>query len=554
MDTITPSTPIARPSSFDTDHLRALLKAFILVDLRSQHYAKATGAKANELMAPMFWVVGQCLLAGFGVAVLLFPRVDVFAFALACLLLSMLVCASAVTVEFNEIVLAPGDPQILGHYPLSPSTYAWARLINLMIYVLLITIALNIFPTILGAWLPDSGWQFVPTYAAAALIANLLAAGIVIVAFVGLTPAGPAEAVRDTLAWVQICVVVAFGYGIQAAFRDSNNRLELFALNLPEWVRLTPPGWLATAVETSTALHTEWLGLAGAFVLTAVVWGLAARSLGAAWTHMSPAGDFRGVHIEASGAPGDLGNRFERALTQPGAERVAFWLSMTMLRRDGALRMRSWPAVGSVFGLLGLGVFTGQMPDHFATGSAAAVLPVACIMLPAMSLPSLLHNFQFSSHHAAAWLLETSAEGTRHAAMREGVRKAVMWGLVLPVLVALFAAFWLVWRQPVHAAVHVIAGWLIADLTSRVVVRSAVTAPPFSLPLAKGESLGKIGLVSAGASVFVASLGGVYALTSQSPWMLAVLLGTMLAVSMSASFSASRGASRGASGQTGSLA
>jgi hypothetical protein len=532
---IRPGARLLERVGVDLVQHEALLTAFLLLDLRSQHYEKATGAKPREMMSPLFWVAGQCLLAGAGIAALLFVRVDAFTFALGALIVSMLICGSAVIVEFNELVLAPIDLEVLGHRPLSGTTYASARLINLLAYVLLITTALNIFPAILGAWLHDSNWRFIPAYAAAALIANLLVVGVVIVAFVSLSSRGPWEPVRDTLAWVQICIVVIFGYGIQMAFRDSRYTIETFALNLPDWVRQTPPGWLALVSESFAAGEPRLDLLFASVVLCGGVWVLATRSLADAWTRLRPERERRDAVISVSTRPGMLASAFAHAITRPGAERVSFWLCSTMLRRDAELRMRNLPLAGSVFGLMAVGAFTGQLPDPFVSRGSSVMLSIACIILPAMSIPTLLHNFQFSAHHASAWLLDVApgtARGSARGAMSEGIRLAVMWRLLLPVFLLMFAAFWWLWGDPIHALLHAAAGWLLADVTSRLTLSSVITAPPLSRSLARGESLGRIGMISAVVSGAVAGAGLLYALACESAWTVAAVVATTLAGSL----------------------
>jgi len=70
----------------------------------------------------------------------------------------MIVTASSVIVEFNEIVLDPDDWQIIGHLPFPLRTYAAARVTNLMAYVLLTIASVSFFPMIIGVGLRDSGW------------------------------------------------------------------------------------------------------------------------------------------------------------------------------------------------------------------------------------------------------------------------------------------------------------------------------------------------------------------------------------------------------------
>ncbi len=105
----------------------ALLHAYLLTDFRNQQFGRATRSGPKAWLAPLFWVVGQNLLLGFAMGVILYARVDGFFFALANLAVSMLVMATAVIVEFNEVVLDPEDLEVAGHLPVPARTYSAAR-------------------------------------------------------------------------------------------------------------------------------------------------------------------------------------------------------------------------------------------------------------------------------------------------------------------------------------------------------------------------------------------------------------------------------------------
>src|SRR6516165_1840800 len=113
----------------------ALTKTFILMHLRGQHYARATGTKPHWAISPLFWVFGQCLAVSAGTSLFLFARVDVYFFAWVGLVLSTLLIATTVLVEFNEVVLDSRDLEVISHRPITPRTYAAARFANLLFYV-----------------------------------------------------------------------------------------------------------------------------------------------------------------------------------------------------------------------------------------------------------------------------------------------------------------------------------------------------------------------------------------------------------------------------------
>ncbi len=60
---------------------RALLGAFLTMDLRTPHYERSTASRPGARISPLFWVVGQFLLASCLLAAFLYARVDVLFFA-----------------------------------------------------------------------------------------------------------------------------------------------------------------------------------------------------------------------------------------------------------------------------------------------------------------------------------------------------------------------------------------------------------------------------------------------------------------------------------------
>jgi hypothetical protein len=268
----------------------ALVRTYLTMDLRNQHFGHATATGAKDAMPPLFWVVGQYLLVSGIVSGLLCARVDAFFFALAGLTVSMVVMATAIIVEFNEVVLDPSDLEVVGHLPVPLRTYAAARLTNLLVYVLLVTAAVNVFPAIVGVGLRDAGWLFLPAYCLAALLSNLGVTAGVILLYTTVLSSRLGDAAKNVLAWAQIVLIMVVGYGGQAMLRDTNDTLEMLAYHLPQWVMLLPPAWLATVVDgwaAGQAGEHLWMLAAGLVVIGLL--GLAVmRQLTTAYVQMQP--------------------------------------------------------------------------------------------------------------------------------------------------------------------------------------------------------------------------------------------------------------------------
>jgi hypothetical protein len=147
--------------------MAALLRAYLLMDLRNQQFARATGTRHRELFTPLFWIVSMNLFISCVASAVLFGRVDAYFFALVGLSISMLITATSLIVEFNEVVLSVDDVQVIGHHPVPARTYAAARVGNLLMYLSAIIVSTSIFPAIVGVGLRDASVWYLPAYLAA---------------------------------------------------------------------------------------------------------------------------------------------------------------------------------------------------------------------------------------------------------------------------------------------------------------------------------------------------------------------------------------------------
>ncbi len=373
----------------------ALLRALVLMALRGQHYTKATGTKPSHVVSPLFWVVGQCLTASAVASLVLFARVDVWFFAFVNLSLSLVIIATTVLVEFQEVVIDPADLLVLGPRPVEPRTYAAARFTLLLGYFVMMYLALNLIPLFVGAGLRDAGAGFLPAYFVASLAGNLVVVGLVI----GLLSMGQTsaklEGLKQVLAWSQIVLILVLVYGGQLMFRDETYQVLLWGAFPPAWVDYLPSTWLAWFVEQA-AVAPGWttlyvaVGLLALGVVTVVltVWRLT-------WLYrtMQPATYAVSRRPMPAAAVGGLRYGLTGLLNFSAEERVGFWLALRFLRRDPDLFMRCLLPFSTVIAVVCLGVGARQFADPFVVRDAALIgLPVLAVYLVGLAVPPILNN------------------------------------------------------------------------------------------------------------------------------------------------------------------
>ncbi len=487
---------------------RALVRALILMDLRSQHYGRATGSKPSELIPPLYWVVGQFLFVSAICSAILFGRVAVESFVLVNLTVSIMLGTSSVIVEFNEVVLDVGDLDILGPRPISRRTYAAARLTNLGFYMGLIITAVSIFPTIMGAGLRDAGPGFLLTYLLASVVGT---AGFMLLAIIIYSLAPPSRDrrdLRDMLAWIQIIVALVAFYGAQLMLRDSGRAIETFLDRAPSWFVWIPSAWLASAVAAA-ATHPVIENLRWA---AAALLGLGLLAI-MAWlrlmTYYSRAqtGSIEAKLVRSPSRSRRLIGPWAAKLAGRGSCAGPVALCLLMLRRDQDLRLRTWPALAPIMVFFCIGLCLKELADPMAGNSSRGGFSIAVVQLVVLAVPTIIHNMGYSRDHVASWLF-LAAPQRRRTVYAEASRRAACHGVLLPVMVGLWVGFSILWRNPIHAAVHCGLGWLAVLAASHFTLWGMHYPLPFARPAARGAATGPVLPYLAGVGTLATAVGG----------------------------------------------
>lgn len=504
--------------------LRALSRALLLMGLRSQHFARATGAKPGELVPPLFWVVGQYVLASGILSAALFARVDVWTFAFSGLATSMLLMATAVVVELHEAVVAPDDPLIVGHRPLPPRTYAAARLIHLGFFVTLLTLAANLFPAILGAALRDSGPGYLPAYLLASFAGNVAVTAAVILLTAGGKESPGKDELRSVLAWTQIILVMLVFYGAQWMLRDGEHRLLRFFARPPAWLEWLPPAWLAGFVARAAGAAGGEAVLSGAAAIVAVC-GLAAIlvlvRLSALYSWGEGGAPALARRASPPARPRRLVGPLARAVARRRPERAVLALCLTMLRRDADLRMRTLPSLATVVAVVALGLATGQLASPFTGTPATAALSLVAVQLVVLAVPVMLQSLLSSRDHAASWLL-AAAPWPAAGIPARAARAAICYGVALPALAVLGAVLAWAWHDPLQAGLHVLFGWIEVLAVGWGTLSALRYELPLSRPVAVGGASGGEAtpwLAAVGAVAFALGAAELQAAAAAPPWL-----------------------------------
>jgi hypothetical protein len=317
--------------------------------------------------------------------------------------------------------------------------------------------------------------------------------------------------------------------------------MSMLAYRRPEWMVYTPPGWLAWFVESvsPTSPGARWWVLAAGAGAVAALWWAALWALARSYAKMQPVGRERAIVMAPLRRPGSLAGRLGRLVTRSKSELAALWLCSTMLRRDQDLRMRSWPTLGIVLGPLLLGWGFGQLADPLTASGYAGLLPVVCVYLVAVPVPTIMNNMNFSRDHTSSWVLWSSPIRER-GAVAEGVRKAITYRILLPVLICMWAVFAWLWRDPLSIAMHATASWLVVLAAGYVSKATVLRGFPLSCAPARGETIGSVAMYTAAVSGSAMLLAAIHFHLARTPAYLAAYLVALGALTVALKWLAER--------------
>ncbi|MGL4554685.1 MAG: hypothetical protein ACRC33_26260 [Gemmataceae bacterium] len=466
----------------------ALVRAFLLMDLRGQHFAAATASKAMYALSPLFIVVGQLLASSALLTAMLYARVEVWFFSFAHLSLGMLSLLTAFIVEFQEAALNPDDLAVLGPRPVPPRTYAAARLANLLFYFALMFLAVTVIPAVAGASLRDAGWWFAPAFALASLAGGLAAMAAVVLLLSALEQGETLRTLKVVLSWSQIVLLGSVFFGGQAVLRAGGfPAVQAWGAFPPAWAERLPPAWLARFVEEASCEPTpvtaaKALGMAGVAAASCLLVGLRLSSL---YRAIRPVEQAAGA-ARPMASPGGLSGGW---LTSGPEERAGYWLGLTFLRRDPGLTVRCLFAFQLALAVGVVGIATGQFANPMRDDDPSRTgLTLLALFLVPLAAPNLVFNLSYCRDSAGGWLLR-SAPVARPAALARGACKAVFAWVVTPLCVALGLAAGWAWGDPLSAALHAALTWGLTWVFVLASLWLISPALPFSLPPARGGAL-----------------------------------------------------------------
>jgi hypothetical protein len=504
--------------------VRALLVASIKLDLRTSRQRRRPGRVPPLVLALITYSAMGTLLA-----TALATRGDQFIYALFTLSASMFLTALTVIMEYSAVVVHPDDFEIMAHRPISPATYFWAKVGNLLFYVTLTALALSLGPAIIGSKALGGGPLFGVTYLPVAVVAcGWIASAAVLFYTVALRTLGH-ERLTSTITYFHTIATVVLVLGYIFLPRALESDPTALAIQRGSWIFAVPPAWFAAVVELVTQGNVgSNAALAALAVGSTVVVAVAAAntiSLDYSRRISELASTSKAAPAEARSIERRGTSRLGAILCRTDVERAGFELMAKYMRRDRRLRSRIYPAFGLplaayLYGLLSRGPMSPFVaPDTDSPIAARELLGFYSVFMTFFFASTMTQSEEWQ----AAWVFYAAPIENR-AGLLIGARKLVIGRFIVPFFVVLGMLLLFV-MPPTDALVFTLI-LLLLTLLAFSLLSLAGPYPPLSQPPEKTRHARNIGLIMI-LGMFMAALVAVQRVVAFAPegaWVLVAAL------------------------------
>jgi hypothetical protein len=399
--------------------------------------------------------------------------------------------------EYQEILVPPGDGDILYWRPIASRTLYAARVLHVLVYVTILAGAI-LLPASLGLTWRHEGRALAvfAAFIAGGLLNALFATGSVLFLHAVLLRRLAPERFHDALGSAQIVLVLVLVVGFQLLQPDTMRLGSGSTGAGPGWLLVMPATWFAALPHLAAEGWSvaPGLRLAGALAVLAAVALYGARQLAPTYQTSAEA-----VRVASTAEPRrrrapDFTERLARRCVARRPLRLAgFDLCLALLRGDRRVRLQLMPVIVLPVGFTLAGLMLGRGADPYAEpvaalgdlGASAAGLDTRARVLlfwgvysSAMMIFAVSRGLQRCHDWRAGWVFH-AAPVERIDELQRGVAWAAFYGLLLPVQGALAAVLAVIWRDPLHVAAHLAAPAALAYLFLGF-LHLGDQAPPFS--------------------------------------------------------------------------
>jgi hypothetical protein len=485
----------------DLNQLRTLLAVYIKQDLRGgKAFRQSNRSEYITSNRSMLLLVAIYTFMGFAPALTAFVRIDglhidVFFYSIVALSFTLFMVALAILAESGNVLFNETEIDVIGHLPVSPRTLFAAKALNLMFFSLLLSVASNLFPAICGLATERANLISVPAHLISAVIIAMFATAVVVVSHSLFIRYLSKERFDNLIAYCQAGLTVIFFLGYQLLPRMLDTYKLGAAFKFHWYFLFYPPVWFSGItllfIGEINTYSTVTSAIALISMLALVTVALRKMSMGYISFISKPYhGYIKGKATEESTSKPSKGREyvslqiFRSTLLRRPAERAVFDLVRFYLKRNREIKVRLYPSLAYVVVIPLIGFITEGLPDPFLS-QELALYPIIGAAILCLMAQTAVEGMIFSEDYNAAWIFRAAPVASL-GDVHGGIRKAVVFFIVLPGFIILFVLYTILWHSPLHSFM-VLAPWLIITPTTLVISFLFREVIPLSVRYQKGQ-------------------------------------------------------------------
>jgi hypothetical protein len=461
----------------------ALTKAAIKKDFRESamsatlHHGRSGGRIFFTLLL-FYFITGLIFVP------VVFESQDIFFTGTLLISYTMFMIGGLILVEYNTVVISPDDYSVLGYRPISSKTFFFARLTNILFYVLTFTTVLAL-PAIV-AFIFTRGFNPILGIAAffSVSLGNIAISLAIIFLYTFILKKISLRRLQNWLAFFQVGLAFLIYSGFFIIPRLLENSLfQKFYLSGSQWLKLLPSAWFSSylMIALGEASPSDWLLASLSIALTGTIAYFVLSKLSIGYSERLAALSAWPVEKKVHS------RRFIKPFllfAQAYEERVISKLIRNQFLHDNKFKMAVLGILPLTIFYLFVGIEMGPLPDPFEV-QEFDMKRTGLLYLLVFLFPMMLRTYVTQSDaFQASWVFYTTPIDMRRLILSE--KNFLMIYFVLPFLFILGIIFYYYFSNLLHVLLHVLVLGLLAHLFLQLAFLYSPDLP-FSRPNVKGS-------------------------------------------------------------------
>jgi ABC-2 type transport system permease protein len=433
----------------DYPKFRALLWVKLTIDNREEK-SVAQRRSDRQVTHSMIWVMVFYVFIGIVFGLVIIPIKSLFVSLVLIYSIIMLMTAVSLISDFTSVLLDTTDNAILQFRPIDGRTFAVARIVHIILYMLMITLSLSLGTLVFGTI--KHGPLFTLLFLVSLLFTVLFVVFVSNLFYLFLIKVSGEKRFRDIILYFQIFMAaVAMGSYLflpRLLNLTETSLLKNFTLEVRWWTYFIPPAWLAAPVDAAVtgvmSREALFLTLIGIFLPVACI-VIVVR-------YLAPGFNKALLKIENAGSVTETrikGQKFllffSRLVASRPAERAAFQFIWRISSRDPKFKLKVYPNFGVVLAMAA-----------FMTLNRRGGLIKALLNLPntksyliflyigSLIIPEVLLQVRLSDQSQAAWVYHSLPIARPGEVIRGGIKAMIFkfGGIIFILLSVLTLSIW----------------------------------------------------------------------------------------------------------------